>query len=93
MPRWFRTAMVLILMAGAAISVPAESTHARPRQCNTFVKWVQHDQDMVKYWAEAANAAFQAAAWDEYQYDVMKYNFYVSTLTTDSYYAKQSGCV
>jgi hypothetical protein len=92
LPQWFRTAMVMIVVAGAAASVTAGSAHARPKQCNTFVKWLNHDYEMLNYWAELAKSAYADMAWDEYQYDVMKYNYWVDRTTTDGYNAKQSGC-
>ena len=92
LPQWFRIAMVIIAVAGATEGVSAGSALARPKQCNTFAKWVRHDNEMIQYWAEAANAAFQASAWDEYQYDVTKYNFYVWSLAADAKYASEAGC-
>jgi hypothetical protein len=92
LPKLFRTALLMIAMAGAAAGGTIGSAQARPKQCNTFAKWIKHDNDMIQYWAQAANAAFEASAWDEYQYDVRRYDGYVSTLATDAKYASQLGC-
>jgi hypothetical protein len=90
LPQWSRTAIVIIAVAGAAASGTA--AHARPKQCNVFAKWVQHDNDMVVYWAQAANAALAAGAYDEYTYDINKYNFYVYSLTVDGAAKSNAGC-
>ena len=84
LPQWFRIAMVIIVVAGATPGVSAGSAVARPKQCKTLAKWVKHDNEMIQYWAEAANAAFQASAWDEYQYDVSRYNGFVQELAADA---------
>jgi hypothetical protein len=88
----FRTALLMIAMAGAAAGGTIGSAQARPKQCNTFAKFIKHDNDMIQYWAQAANAAFAASAWDEYQYDVSQYKGYVYSLATDAKNASELGC-
>jgi hypothetical protein len=90
--KWFRTAMAIMVVAGAAEGVTAGSAQARPKQCNTFAKWIKHDNDMIQYYAQAANSAFEASAWDEYQYDVSRYNGYVHDLANVANIASSMGC-
>jgi hypothetical protein len=91
-PKWLRTALLMIAMARATAGGIAGPAHARSKLCNTFAQWVRHDNDMVIYWAQAANAALAAGAYDEYQYDISKYNFYVYSLTVDGAGKTNAGC-
>jgi hypothetical protein len=86
--QWFRTATAIIVVACGT----AGSAQALPKQCYEFAKWVKHDNDMVIYWAQAANAALAAGAIEEYQYDISKYNFYVYALARDSVGKSDAGC-
>jgi hypothetical protein len=92
LPQWFRTAMVMIVVAGAVTGGMAGSAQALPKGCNTLAKWIKRDNDMIQYYAQAANAAFQASAWDEYQYDVSRYNGYVHDLANVATIASAMGC-
>jgi hypothetical protein len=58
LPRWFRTALLMIAMAGAAAAGTVGSADARPKQCMIFAKWLSHDYEMLNYWAELAKSAY-----------------------------------
>jgi hypothetical protein len=92
LPKWFRTAFLVIAMAGAVTGGMAGSADARPKQCLVFAKWLTRDYEQLNYWAELANSAYADGAWDEYRYYLKQYGYWAGRTANEGAAAKESGC-
>jgi hypothetical protein len=91
MPRWFRTAMVMIVMAG--VSGAAGAAYALPRNCSGLLNKINADYAKANYRAALACSAADDGAWDEYRLYLADYTFWIITATTALRTAKGAHCV
>ena len=92
-PRLFRTAMVVIVIAGVAMGETVGSAYALSRRCNALLLRVDSDYEKANFWAALANSAAADMAWDEYQHDWSMYNFWLLQGGADARVASKAHCL
>ena len=92
LPRWFRTALVMIALVGVTVGGMAGSAQALPRNCSPLLRNLEEDTAKANYWAALALSAEEDKAWDEYEYYQMLYAFWVKATAADLLVASRAHC-
>jgi hypothetical protein len=93
MPRWFRTAVMMIVMAGVTVGGMTGSAYALSRRCNALLTRLDLDYEQANFWAALANSAAADGAWDEYQHDWSMYNLWLTQGSADARVANRAHCL
>jgi hypothetical protein len=88
----FRTAMVMIVMAGVTAGGMAGSAHALPRNCNSLLARIDEDNAKAYYWSALAASAADDNAWEEYEFYTAEYTFWVQVAAADLLGANRAHC-
>jgi hypothetical protein len=88
----FRTAIVMIVLAGATAGGTVGTANALPRGCDALLDKIAMDFDEAQYWNVLATANANAQEYEDYQYCLYWVSYWNKMAAADTKAANRRHC-